>query len=73
MIRYGIELKDGQSIIIYSEELEVEGIVRYSEEERLWTAVIDWDAIQEKVPIVPQPEIQDISHMVEKKMGKMYT
>ncbi len=73
MIRYGIELKDGQSIIIYIEELEVEGIVRYSEEERLWTAVIDWDAIQEKVPIVPQPEIQNISHMVEKKLSKMYT
>ena len=68
--RHGIELKDGQSIIIYSEELEVEGIVRYSEEEKLWTAVIDWDAIQEKVPIVPQPEIQDISHMVENKMVK---
>ncbi len=68
--RHGIELKDGQSIIIYSEELEVEGIVRYSEEERLWTAIIDWDAIQEVEPIVSQPAIQDISHMVEKKMGK---
>lgn len=68
--QHGIELKDGQSIIIYSEELEVEGIVRYSEEERLWTAIIDWDAIQEVEPIVSQPAIQDISHMVEKKMGK---
>ncbi len=68
--RQGIELRDGQSLIIYSEELEVEGVVRYSEKEKLWTAVIDWDAIREVQPIVPQPAIQDISHMVEKKLGK---
>ncbi len=68
--RQGIELQDGQSLIIYSEELEVEGIVHYSEEEKLWTAVIDWDAIREVQPIVPQPAIQAISHMMEKKLGK---
>lgn len=68
--RHGIELRDGQPLIIYSEELEVEGVVRYSEEEKLWTAVIDWDAIREVQPIVPQPAIQDISHMMEKKLGK---
>lgn len=45
--RQGIVLQEGQSLIIYSEELEVEGVVRYSEEEQLWTAVIDWDAIKE--------------------------
>jgi hypothetical protein len=44
--RHGIVLQDGQSLIIYSEELEVEGVVSYSEEEKLWTAVIDWDAIR---------------------------
>ncbi len=65
-----IVLREGQSLTIYSEELEVEGVVRYSEEEKLWTAVIDWDTIREVQPIVPQPAIQDISHMVEKKMGK---
>ena len=43
--RQGIVLREGQSLIIYSEELEVEGIVHYSEEEKLWTAVIDWNAI----------------------------
>ncbi len=51
--RQGIALQEGQSLIIYSEELEVEGIVHYSEEEKLWTAVIDWDAIQEVDSIVP--------------------
>ena len=45
--RQGIVLRDGQSLIIYGEELEVEGIVHYSEEEKLWTAAIDWNAIQE--------------------------
>lgn len=64
--RHGIVLRDGQSLIIYSEELEVEGIVHYSEEEKLWTAVIDWDAIREVQPIIPQPAIQAINHMREK-------
>ena len=65
--RQGIALQNGQSLIIYSEELEVEGVVHYSEEEKLWTAVIDWNAIQEVEPIVPQPAIQSISHIMEKK------
>ena len=58
-----IVLQDGQSFIIYSEELEVEGIVCYSEEEKLWTAVIDWDAIQEIEPVASQitPQIRDIA------------
>ena len=52
--RQKIELRNGQSIIIYSEELEVEGVVHYSEAEKLWTAIIDWDAIQEVDSLVPQ-------------------
>jgi hypothetical protein len=51
--RQNIELRNGQPLIIYSEELEVEGIVHYSEAEKLWTAVIDWDAIQEVDSVVP--------------------
>lgn len=43
--RQKIVLQDGQSLIIYSEELEIEGVVHYSDEENLWTAVIDWNAI----------------------------
>ena len=52
--RQKIVLIDGQSLTIYSEELEVTGIVSYSEEEKLWTAVIDWNAIQEAEPIVSE-------------------
>ena len=67
--RQGIVLRDGLPLIIYSEELEVGGVVRYSEKEKLWTTVIDWDAIQEVQPIVTQSAIQDITHMTEKKLG----
>ena len=60
--RQKIVLQDGQSLILYSEELEVTGVVRYSEEEKLWTAVIDWNAIQEVEPVVSEitPHIRNI-------------
>ncbi len=54
--RHGITLRNGQSLIIYSEELEVEGVVHYSEEEKLWTAVIDWNGIREVEPVVSQQQ-----------------
>lgn len=59
--RHGIVLREGQSLIIYSEELEVDGVVHYSEEEKLWTAVIDWDAIREADSLVSQitPQVRD--------------
>ena len=50
--RQKIVLQDGQLLIIYSEELEAAGVVHYSEEEKLWTAVIDWNAIQEVKPVI---------------------
>ena len=50
--RQEIVLQDGQSLIIYSEELETTGVVHYSEEEKLWTIVIDWSAIQEVEPVI---------------------
>lgn len=60
--RHRIVLRDGQSLIIYSEALEVEGIVHYSEKEKLWTAVIDWNAIREVDSLVPQitPQVRNI-------------
>ena len=61
LARQKIVLRNGQSLIIYSEELEIEGVVHYSEEENLWTAVIDWEAIQEVECPAPQipPHITD--------------
>jgi hypothetical protein len=43
--RKNIDLQSGLVLTIYSEELEAEGVVEFSEEESLWVARIDWDAI----------------------------
>ena len=61
--RQKIVLRNGQSLIIYSEELEVESVVHYSEDDQLWTAVIDWNAIREIEPIVSEitPHIRNIA------------
>ncbi len=45
--RYQVELRDGEKLVLYSEELEVDGVVKYSEIERLWVAAIDWHQIRE--------------------------
>ncbi|MEP6517718.1 hypothetical protein [Microcoleus vaginatus] len=42
-----IKLEDGQLLALYDEELEVDGVVQYSEEESLWVAVIDWKQIRQ--------------------------
>jgi hypothetical protein len=47
LARQNIKLQDGQGLTLYSEDLEVEGVVQYSSEENLWVAAIDWDAIRE--------------------------
>jgi hypothetical protein len=39
-------LRNGQSLILYGEDLEVDGIVEFSAEEKIWVAVIDWDQIR---------------------------
>lgn len=42
-----VELQTGQHLVLYSEDLEVDGIVEYSQSEHLWVVVIDWDEIRE--------------------------
>lgn len=42
-----IKLQKGQLLTLYSEELEVDGVVQYSEEESLWVAAIDWEQIRQ--------------------------
>ena len=46
LARQKIELKNGKILTFYSEDLEVEGIVKHSPEENIWVAVIDWDNIR---------------------------
>jgi hypothetical protein len=41
----GVQLVNGLKLIVHNEELETEAIVEYSEEEKLWVAVIDWDKL----------------------------
>lgn len=45
--RMHVELWNGLQLTLYSEELEVDGVVQYSDDEHLWVALIDWDALQE--------------------------
>jgi hypothetical protein len=47
LARQRITLREGQPLVLFSEELEADGVVHYSEEESLWVGVIDWDAIRE--------------------------
>ncbi|MDD1415017.1 hypothetical protein MEN41_10340 [Dolichospermum sp. ST_con] len=47
LARQKIELQDSQTLTFYSEDLEVEGIVKHSPEENIWVAVIDWDNIRQ--------------------------
>lgn len=45
--RQNIKLQDGHLLTLYSEELEVEGVAQYSEQESLWVAAIDWNQIRQ--------------------------
>ncbi|MBN3884581.1 MAG: hypothetical protein V7K64_18175 [Nostoc sp.] len=52
-----LELRDGQLLTIYSEDLEVDGVVQFSEEEKLWVAAIDWDKIRQVEDFVVQAKV----------------
>ena len=45
--RQGTKLIDGEKLSVYSEELEADAVVAYSDEEKIWVATIDWDKIRE--------------------------
>lgn len=42
-----IELQSGQQLTLYSEDLEVDGVVEYSNSEHLWVVIINWDEIRQ--------------------------
>ncbi|MEH2255189.1 hypothetical protein [Nostoc sp.] len=52
-----IELRDGQLLTIYSEDLEVDGVVQFSEEEKLWVAAINWERIRQAEDFVVQAKL----------------
>ena len=54
LARLGITLRDGMPLTLYSDDLDtkgqldellVDGVVSFSEEEHCWVAAIDWSAI----------------------------
>ena len=54
LARQHVELRDGLALTLYSDDLDdkgqldellVDGVVSFSEEERVWVAAIDWAAI----------------------------
>jgi hypothetical protein len=47
LARQQAELENGQRLMLYGEDLEIDGIVQLSEEEKIWVAVIDWDRIRQ--------------------------
>jgi hypothetical protein len=52
-----IELHDGQLLTLYSEDLEVDGVVQFSEQEKLWVAAIDWDRLRQFEDLVVQAQV----------------
>ncbi len=52
-----IKLQDGQLLAFYDEELEVDGVVQYSEEENLWVAAIDWKQIKQVEELLVQATV----------------
>ena len=54
--RQQVVLRDGLGLVVYSEELEADGMAHYSTEECLWVAVVDWDAIRGTEPRCPAAE-----------------
>ncbi|HUR54295.1 MAG TPA: hypothetical protein VMZ71_09195 [Gemmataceae bacterium] len=42
----GLRLADGLRILVHDEEVEADGVVTYSDQEKLWVAAIDWNAIR---------------------------
>jgi hypothetical protein len=55
LARQKMELKDGKIVLLYGEDLEVNGVIKFSEEEKIWVAVIDWDRIRQVEKLVQQP------------------
>jgi len=56
LARQQAELEDGQRLTLYSEDLEVDGIVQFSKDEKVWVAVIDWNQIRQVEQLVVQSQ-----------------
>jgi hypothetical protein len=48
-----IGLHSGQKLTFYSEDLEVNGVVEYSDLEHIWVAIVDWNEIKQIEEVNP--------------------
>ncbi|HLQ44249.1 MAG TPA: hypothetical protein VK137_05945 [Planctomycetaceae bacterium] len=46
LARLKIELCAGLELTLYSEDVEADGRVEFSDDEKLWVAAIDWNAVR---------------------------
>lgn len=54
LARQQAELENGQQLTLYSEDLEVDGVVQFSEDQKAWIATIDWNQIRQVEQLVVQ-------------------
>jgi hypothetical protein len=54
LARQQAELENGQQLTLYSEDLEVDGVIQFSEDEKVWVATIDWNQIRQVEQLVTQ-------------------
>jgi hypothetical protein len=54
--RQHTELENGQRLMLYGEDLEVDGIVQFSEDEKIWVVAIDWNQIRQVEQLVAQSQ-----------------
>jgi hypothetical protein len=50
------ELENGQRLMLYGEDLEVDGVVQFSEDEKIWVVAIDWNQIRQVGELVTQSQ-----------------
>jgi hypothetical protein len=51
-----IELENGQRLMLYGEDLEVDGVVQFSEDEKIWVVAVDWNQIKQVEQLVAQSQ-----------------
>jgi hypothetical protein len=49
--RQGTQLIPGGKLLIYSEELEADAVIEYSDQEKIWVAAINWEQIREAAEV----------------------
>jgi hypothetical protein len=56
LARQHVELENGQRLTLYGEDLEVDGVVQFSEDEKIWVVAIDWNQIIQVDQLVAQSQ-----------------